>query len=167
MQDPSNRARDTFYWPGINHETTYLVANCETCITFRNCYQKETLIPHVIPSSPWIKIGTDVFHLKNKYCLIVDDYHSKFFEVSLLPDMHSSTVIKKTKEVFARHGILRMVFGDSGPEFDSLEYKDFSKGWEFVHDTSSPNFLQSNGQVERTIQTVKRTLKKAAALDTH
>ena len=77
--------------------------------------------------------------------------------------MHSSTVIKKTKGVFARQGIPKVVFSDNGPEFDSLESKDFSKRWDFVHDTSSPKFPQSNGQVERTIQTVKRTLKKAAA----
>ena len=73
------RARDTFYWPGMNQEITDLVANCETCITFRNYHQKETLKPHEIPSSPWIKVGTDVFHLKNKHYLIIVDYHSKFF----------------------------------------------------------------------------------------
>ena len=27
------RARDTFYWPGMNQEITDLVANCETCLT--------------------------------------------------------------------------------------------------------------------------------------
>ena len=47
---------------------------------------------------------------------------------------------------------------DNGPEFDSSG--DFSKRWDFVHDTSSLKFPQSNGQVERTIQTVKRTPKK-------
>ena len=154
------RARDTFYWPGMNHEITDLVTNCETCLTFRNNHQKETLIPHEIPSSQWIKVGTDVFHLRNKHYLIIVDYHSKFFEVSLLTDMHSRTVIKKTKEVFARHGIPKVVFSDNVPEFDSLEYKDFSKRWDFVHDTSSPKFPQSNGPVKRTIQTVKITLKK-------
>ena len=49
--------------------------------------------------------------------------------------MHSSTVIKKTKEVFARHGIPNMVFSDNGPEFDSSEHKDSSKRWDFAHDT--------------------------------
>ena len=33
------------------------------------------------------------------------------------------------------------------------------------HDSSSPYFPQSNGQVERTIQTVKRTLEKAMHSD--
>ena len=141
----------------MNQEITDLVANCETCITFRNYHQKETLIPHKIPSSPWIKVGTDVFHLKNKHYLIIVDYHSKFFEVSLLPDMHSSTVIKKTQEVFARHGITKVVFSDNGPEFDSLEYKDFSERWDFVHDTSSPKFPQSNGLISNSYDSSQRS----------
>ena len=36
-----------------------------------------------------------------------------------------------------------------------------SESWDFEHDTSSPNYPESNGLVERTIQTVKKTLKKA------
>ena len=50
---------------------------------------------------------------------------------------------------------------DNGPEFASSEYKQFAKDWDFDHDTSSPEYPQSNGFIERTIQTVKSTLKKA------
>ena len=37
----------------------------------------------------------------------------------------------------------------------------FADEWSFKTTTSSPNFPQSNGQVERTIQTLKRSLKQA------
>ena len=50
---------------------------------------------------------------------------------------------------------------DNGPEFSSSEYKQFAKDWDFDHDTSSPEYPQSNGFIERTIQTVNSTLKKA------
>ena len=36
----------------------------------------------------------------------------------------------------------------------------FAKSWGFDHDFSSPEYPQSNGMVERTIQTVKKTLRK-------
>ena len=54
------------------------------------------------------------------------------------------------------------VFADNGPQFIANEYKQFAKSWDFDHnDTSSPHFPQSNGLAERTVQTVKQTLKKA------
>ncbi len=44
-------------------------------------------------------------------------------------------------------------------------YKTFSKAWNFKRTTTSPTYPQSNGCVERMIQTVKRTIKKC--LQTH
>ena len=45
--------------------------------------------------------------------------------------------------------------------FQSANFLKFADEWGFKTTTSSPNFPQSNGQVERTIQTLKRSLKKA------
>lgn len=39
-------------------------------------------------------------------------------------------------------------------------YRQFAKQWQFEHVTSSPEFPQSNGLVERTIQTLKKTIRK-------
>ena len=58
----------------------------------------------------------------------------------------------------------KTVFSDNGPQFTSNEYKLFSKQWDFVHDTS-PEFAQSNGFVERMIQTLKKSLDKTFASD--
>jgi hypothetical protein len=38
--------------------------------------------------------------------------------------------------------------------------KEFAREWNFKHETSSPYWPQSNGMVERHIQTIKRMLKK-------
>ena len=46
-------------------------------------------------------------------------------------------------------------------QYSGVEYRRFSEQWEFNHTTSSPHFPQSNGFIERQIQTVKRTLQKA------
>lgn len=51
---------------------------------------------------------------------------------------------------------------DNGPEFSTIEFIDFSNKWKFEHMTSSPRYPQSNGQVERAIQTVKNILRKTA-----
>ena len=65
------------------------------------------------------------------------------------------------KKIFSRHGIPKELFTDGGRQFAAKEFKQFTKDWDFIHDSSSPHFLQSNGMVERTVQTIKNTLKEA------
>ena len=70
-------------------------------------------------------------------------------------------VSNHTKSIFACHGIPETVISDNGLQFISGEYDKFAKFWGFDHDFSSPEYPQSNGMVEQTIQTVKKTLRKA------
>ena len=45
--------------------------------------------------------------------------------------------------------------------FNSKEFTEFAKSWDFKIVTSSPTYPQSNGLVERNVQSIKRLLKKA------
>lgn len=65
------------------------------------------------------------------------------------------------KDVFARFGIPYVLISDQGPPFHSAAFRAFVQGWHIVHDPSSPLYPRSNGQVERTIQTVKSKLTKS------
>ena len=154
------RAREVLFWPGMSTEITDMIGNCSICLEYRNKQQKEHLIPHEIPDQPWIKIGVDLFNLKNKNYLLVVDYHSKFFEVCLLADTLSSTIVTHMKSIFARQGIPKIVVSDNGPQFSSYGFATFAKQWDFNHVTSSPTYPQSNGMAERTVQTVKNLIKK-------
>ena len=49
---------------------------------------------------------------------------------------------------------------DNGPQYDCAEFSHFAKEWGFRHTTSSPKFPQSNGEIERGVQTVKNLLRK-------
>ena len=94
------------------------------------------------------------------YYLLVD-YNSKFVAVENLNNSQSLTVINKCKKIFSRYGISKELITDNRPEFTSHHFKKFTKSWDFKHQTVSPHYHQSYGLVERSIQTVKRTLKKA------
>ena len=72
--------------------------------------------------------------------MVVVDYHSKLFELSKVPNLERSTVIKATKEIVSRQGIPTFVCSDKSRDFASLENKDFATEWNFVHDSSSPYF---------------------------
>ena len=47
-----------------------------------------------------------------------------------------------------------------GPPFDCAEFTHFAKQWDIELAPSSPRYPQSNGEVERAVQTVKNILKK-------
>ncbi|CAB3254567.1 unnamed protein product [Arctia plantaginis] len=134
----------------------------QACLNYRKQNIKEPLIPHEIPDRPWCKVGIDIFHLGSKSYLIAVDYHSKFIELAQLNSMTSENVINKLKTIFGRQGIPETVMSDNGPEFSSLAFSDFARNWKFRHVTSSPRYPQSNGQVERSIQTIKQIIRKTA-----
>ncbi len=156
-----SRARQSIYWPGMNSEIDNLVSRCPQCLTHRNQQQKETLIQHTVPKVPWTKVASDLFTLYGHSYVIVTDYTSKYIEIERLPDKSSLNVVNKIKKIFARHGIPKELYTDNGPEYTAQSFKRFAKEWDFKHVTSSPHFPQSNGLVERAIQTVKKSLKKA------
>ena len=73
----------------------------------------------------------------------------------------SRAVIAKMKTIFSEHGVPELLFTDGGPCYSSREFRDFAKSWGIRHVISSPHYPQSNGFVERAIQTIKLTMKKA------
>ena len=156
------RCRQSVFWPFINQEITNMVENCSNCLKYRRKQSKEPFIPHEVPTAPWLKVATDLFTIHNKNYVVVVDYFSKYFEVAALGDPADSvSVINALKRIFSRHGIPKLVYSDNGSQYTAFEFKEFAKKWDFSHITLSPFFPQSNGLVERTIQTVKRTMKKA------
>lgn len=155
------RARPHMFWPGISKQIEELVSECPTCQKFRKQQQRLPLQSHVIPEHPFEKVGADLFHYGKQNYLLVVDYTSKFFEVCLLRDTTSYSVIQQMKSIFARHGIPVQLITDNGPQFSAAEFRMFMSDWQIIHDTSSPLYPRSNGLAERTVQTVKSILKKA------
>ena len=155
------RARDVLFWPGMNQQITDMISKWNTCNTYRNAQAREPLKSHELPGRPCQKIAVDLFELDKQ--VVIVDYYSKFFEVSNLPNSKSKTVINHIKPHLARYGIPEVIISDNGPEFSSHEFEELAKHIGFKHITSSPTYSQSNGLVERAVQTAKNTLKKAKA----
>ncbi len=102
-------------------------------------------------------MASDLFTLYGHDYVIVTDYFSKYIEVERLTDKASSTVVNKIKKIFSRHGIPKELLEKQLAALNALQ-----KEWDFKHTTSSPHFPQSNGFVERAIQTVKKVFEKRA-----
>ncbi|XP_046561038.1 uncharacterized protein K02A2.6-like [Haliotis rubra] len=143
MEKCKRRSRETVFWPRLNHDIDDIVSNCSMCQTYRNR-----------------KVAADLFYCGGKDYLVIVDYLSNYPEVCSLTDTSSRRVITAMKTVFARHGIPDEVFTDNGPQFRSHEFRQFAHDWQFKHNTSSPNYPQSNGLAEKAVQIVKNILLK-------
>jgi len=102
-----SRARCTLYWPNMNDDIQAMVSSCVICQRCQYKQQKESLIQHNIPITPWTKVGTDIFTLKGADYLVVVDYTSNFPEIIKLRGTTSMHVIEALKSTMARYGILR------------------------------------------------------------
>ena len=154
-------AASSVWLPGISRDIERMVRECPMC----EKYRKERIEPMrgtEFPDRPWSKVGADFFQHEGKVYLLVVDYYSRDVEISTV-SRHVNTIdtILKMKRDFSRHGIPDIVFSDNGPQFDSNEFHDFAADWEFQHITSSPKYPQSNGEVERAVQTMRMILKKS------
>ncbi|XP_064646193.1 uncharacterized protein K02A2.6-like [Lineus longissimus] len=116
---------------------------------------------HPIPQRPSQNISSDLCVVYGKDYLVIVDAYSGYFEIALLDDTTSETIIKHCKSIFARHGIPDEFFTDNGSNLVSRNFQAFAKAWEFKLVTSSPRFPQSNGLVEKAVQTVKKILKRS------
>ena len=144
IEKTKTRAHSSLYWPNIDNELADAIKSCSVCQEYQLKQKKEPLIPHNVLVVPWSKVGTDLFHLKNKDYIIVVNFTTNYFGLSKLPDTRSSTVIAHTKSIFSKYGIPLEVFSDNCPEFSSHKYKLFSQEYDFKHTKSSPEFPESN-----------------------
>ena len=115
-----NSAREIVFWPGMNNDIENIVGTFDICQQHHKRQRRETYIPHEIPHIPWNKVDTDLFEIYSKSYLIAVDYTSISFDISEIPDKHSSTVVLQTKRIFCRYGIPKEVILNNGPE-DSLQ----------------------------------------------
>lgn len=155
------RAKECIFWPGMTSAIRDHVETCDVCRKFDNKQQKETLVCHDVPSRPWAKVGTDLFQVEDRHYMVTVDYYSSFMEVDRLEDQTSKEVIKHLKLHFARYGVPDVLVNDNGPQYTSVQFKQFEKDWGVEHVYSSPHYPQSNCKAESAVKIIKRIMRKS------
>ncbi|CAC5401780.1 unnamed protein product [Mytilus coruscus] len=152
-----SRARDVLFWIGMGQDIEDKVKACGLCAQHQSLNAKEPMLMPEIPERPWSKLATDLFEYQKQHYLLVVDYYSKWPEVMKLDNETSKSTIDYLKGLMSRFGYIDELVSDNGPQFSSLEFKRFATEYGFKHTTSSP----SNGQAERSVQTIKKLIMKS------
>lgn len=157
-------ARSNIFWPGMNDQIKNRIQECGTCAKFGASQRKPPMKSHPIPVYPFQLVSMDVFFQvyqgKQRIFLVTVDHYSDYFEIDILKDLSSSSVIQACKRNFACHGTPQMIITDNGTNFVNEEMVKFSKSWDFKHSTSAPYHQQANGKAEAAVKIAKHLITK-------
>lgn len=92
--------------------------------------------------------------------LIIVDAHSKWMDAHVMSSTSSAATIEKLLMSFATHGLPDVLVSDNGPNLVSAEMETFLGKNGVRHVRTAPYHPASNGQAERAVQTLKRSLAK-------
>jgi transposase InsO family protein len=154
-------ARIHVWWPRINSDIELRVANCEPCQTHRSNPPKADVISWPEPARPWSRIHLDFapqFH--GRSLLILVDTFSSWVEVAIMTSMTSEKTIECLSTWFSRFGFPDVIVSDNGTQFTSSAFASFVEEIGARHCFSAPGHPATNGSAERTVQSVKKGLKK-------
>jgi hypothetical protein len=155
------RASGAVFWPGLKRRIEDKCLACEPCRQREINEKKEPMLPMPVPQYPFQVIGIDLFTFENEEYLMVVDYLSKWPIVKQLSQGTTSMkIIGVLKEVFSDFGLPERIISDNGPQLVSTEFHRFCRERKIEHSTSSPLHPSANGQVERTIGTVKAMMDR-------
>jgi transposase InsO family protein len=154
-------ARSYIHWKGIDRDIENLVKNCRECQLTQNEPAKVQIHHWEEPSMAWQRIHIDIAGpIQGFYLFIIVDAFSKWVEIIPTKNTTSTCCINKMEEIFATFGLPYVLVSDNGRQFIPSEYESYLKNKGITHKTSAPYHPATNGQAERYVQTIKKSLLK-------
>ena len=157
------RAKETVYWPGMNEQLEQLILSCQLCLKYSRSKDKNmpnTALGYEIPSVPWSKVATDIFHFISKSYLLVVDYTSRFLIVREIKSMSAQHIAEHFRLIFSEYSWPDTLVSDSGPCYVAKTFASLMKEYAVNHITSSPHYPQCKGLAEKFVQIVKNLFYK-------
>ena len=114
-----------------------------------------------IPTFPWTKLATDIFHFKGDSYLLLVDYTSRYPIICKLTSMTAQYVIGHLKVIFSEYCWPNTIVSGNGLCYTAEAFTKTMQEYRVNHITSSPLYPQSNGLAEKFVQTVKSLFYKA------
>ncbi|GJR91572.1 putative reverse transcriptase domain-containing protein [Tanacetum coccineum] len=158
-----------YWWPNMKADIATYVSKCLTCLRVKAEHQKPSnlLVQPEIPQWKWDNITMDfvtkllMTQSRNDTIWVIVDRLTK--SAHFLPMRENDPMDNLTrlylKEVVTRHGVPVSIICDRDPRFASNFWRAFQRAMGTQLDISMTYHLKTDGQSERTIQTLKDMLR--------
>ncbi|GJV53134.1 putative reverse transcriptase domain-containing protein [Tanacetum coccineum] len=158
-----------YWWPNMKAKIATYVSKCMTCAKVKAEYKKPSglLVQPVIPVWKWENITMDFVTKLPKTSsgqdtiwVIVDRLiKSAHFLPMKETDMMEKLTRQYLKEVVSRHGVSVLIISDRDSKFTSHFWQSLNEALGTQLDMSTAYHPQTDGQSERTIQTLEDMLR--------
>ena len=161
--------KELYWWPGMKEEIAGYVAKCLTCAKVKAEYRKPSglLQQPELPEWKWEQMSMDFITKLPKtpsgcdsIWVIVDRLtKSAHFLAIRETDKMEKLARLYIKEVVSRHGVPTSIISDRDARFTSNFWRSLHKSLGTRLDMSTAYHPQTDGQSERTIQTLEDMLR--------
>ncbi|GJV29420.1 reverse transcriptase domain-containing protein [Tanacetum coccineum] len=161
--------RDLYWWPGMKRDIAEYVSRCLTCSKIKAEHQKPSgfLQQPEIPEWKWEKITMDFVTKLPKSSsghdtiwVVVDRLTKSAHFLPIHEDYKTEKLAKiYTNDIVARHGVPMSIISDCDGRFTSHLWQAFQEALGMRLDMSTAYHPQTDGQSERTIQTLEDMLR--------
>nr|GEZ51583.1 putative reverse transcriptase domain-containing protein [Tanacetum cinerariifolium] len=161
--------RDLYWWPGMNRDITEYVSKCLTCSKIKAEHQKPLGLlqqPEILEWK-WEKITMDLVTKLPKISsghdaiwVIVDRLTKSAHFLPIREDYKTKKLARiYINEIVARHGVPVLIISDRDGRFTSHLWKALQKALGTKLNISTAYHPKTDGQSERTIQTLEDMLQ--------
>ena len=168
-QKPSiEKTQRTFYWPTLKDDISKWVQQCDVCQRHKNFPGKKVglLVPNEIPTKPWEIVSMDMLtdlpesEGFDALLIIVDRFSKMIRIIRTNKTMNSEALVRLCwDQVWKDFGVPKTIISDRGPQFASKFTKAHNEIFGIKTALSTAYHPQSDGQSERMIQEVQKTLR--------
>ncbi|GJR66660.1 putative reverse transcriptase domain-containing protein [Tanacetum coccineum] len=161
--------RDMYWWPGMKRDIATYVSKCLTCAKVKAEHQRPSglLQQPEIPEWKWENITMDFItklpRTRNGHdaiWVVVDRLTKSAHFLAVREDYSTEKLARLyTDEIVARHGVPVSIISDRDARFTSRLWQTFQKALGTRLDMSTAYHPQTDGQSERTIQTLEDMLR--------
>lgn len=158
----------TYSWPDMRADVLKFVASCDSCqrVKIDTKAAAGTLQPLPIPDRPWSVIGMDFIvklpcsHSFDSIWVLVDHFTKGAHFIPCNESMTASDLASLFIQHFFRlHGLPDKIVSDWGPSFVSAFWLAVQKALHMKSAPSTAYHPQTDGQTERTNQTLETYLR--------
>ncbi|XP_022783273.1 uncharacterized protein K02A2.6-like [Stylophora pistillata] len=149
-EQTKSRLRTKVWWPKVDMDVKRMCKSCHSCQVVGQYSPSEPMLKTKPPTGPWQDVAADLMGPlpTSKSLLVVVDYYSRYYEVSVMRLTTTPKIIIALREIFSRFGNPHSLKTDNGPQFVSKEFEEFSRECGIEHRRSPALWPQANGEVE-------------------